>query len=99
VTQVVDHPSLPPDVTVVDHLCDTRSVTNRHKYPACGLRSVPPDRWEAFKRNTKRAGSDRSTEVNEFMRWYNHEPGAKPPTRPPQLLPDEGTHDEQDTLS
>ena len=38
--------------------------------------------WGQFGKNTKRAGADRTTVLRQFMRWYNHEPGAELPQRP-----------------
>ncbi len=38
--------------------------------------------WGPFGEAAKRAGSDRTTVLRQFMRWYSGEPGAELPTRP-----------------
>lgn len=43
---------------------------------------VPLDLWNRFGEAAKRAGSDRSTVLRDFMKWYAHEPGTKMPRRP-----------------
>ena len=67
----------------------------------CGL--VPPDqrkdghtirvpkhqRWDAFVENTGRRDSNPTSVVNQFMAWYNHEPGSVLPQRPPKKTADE----------
>lgn len=43
---------------------------------------VDPDLWERFGVATTADGTDRSTVLRDFMRWYVREPGAKVPKRP-----------------
>lgn len=38
--------------------------------------------WEPFGDNAKRVGEDRSSVLNQFIAWFNREPGAKMPKRP-----------------
>jgi hypothetical protein len=44
---------------------------------------IVPAKWERFGDNTKRQGTDRSEAIRRFMDWYNREPGAELPERPP----------------
>ena len=43
---------------------------------------VPLPRWDRFDAATQEQGTDRSKVINEFIAWYNREPGAKLPKRP-----------------
>jgi len=43
---------------------------------------VAVDRWKRFAQTTAEMNSDRSKVINEFIAWYNREPGAKLPKRP-----------------
>jgi len=43
---------------------------------------VPPDVWDRFGEAAAAAGTDRSTILREFIRWYLRDDGAKPPNRP-----------------
>jgi hypothetical protein len=43
---------------------------------------VDEDRWNQFGETADTAGTDRSKILNEFIAYYNREPGAKPPKRP-----------------
>lgn len=51
------------------------------KTPVRTLRAEKEE-WGPFGSNAKRAGSDRTTVLRQFMRWYNREPGAELPQRP-----------------
>lgn len=44
---------------------------------------IDPERWGQFEKGAAAVGTDRSKVINDFIAWYNHEPGAKRPTRPP----------------
>ena len=44
---------------------------------------VDEAKWERFDQSTKAAGIDRSAAVRAFIDWFNREPGAKIPKRPP----------------
>ena len=41
------------------------------------------DLWDRFGAATKRAGSDRSAVLRQFMAWYVRDVGAALPRRPP----------------
>lgn len=41
--------------------------------------------WVPLQRDAARAGSDCSTVLKEFTRWFTRQPGAKLPKRPPPL--------------
>lgn len=43
---------------------------------------VDEDTWEKFGTRSQAAGTDRSTVLREFIRWYNREPGTRAPKRP-----------------
>lgn len=47
---------------------------------------VPDDEWIPFEQATRamhpEGRSPRAAVLREFMRWYMHRPGAKPPKRP-----------------
>jgi hypothetical protein len=38
--------------------------------------------WVPFGRAAKRAGTDRTSLLRQFMRWYSGQPGAEMPHRP-----------------
>lgn len=42
---------------------------------------IPDPDWEKFEHTAGKR--NRAATVTEFIRWYNREPGAKLPTRPP----------------
>lgn len=43
---------------------------------------MPEDLWTRFGEATAEAGTDRSTVLRDFMRWYLREKEAKVPPRP-----------------
>lgn len=51
---------------------------HRHVYIRSG-----DDSWKPFQANAKRADSDASKVIDQFILWYNRVPGAKLPDRPP----------------
>ena len=67
---------------MVNHPAILETVANQHKHPLRGVRGIPDADWEAFALATKGAGSDRSAEVAEFIRWYIHRAEAELPKRP-----------------
>ena len=40
------------------------------------------DRWDGFRQAAAQSGSDGTKVLNQFMAWFQHEPGAKLPKRP-----------------
>lgn len=58
-------------------------MANMHKEKQRCVRGVPQDDWDTFAVNAARADTDRSALVHTFIRWFNGEPGAELPTRPP----------------
>lgn len=40
-------------------------------------------RWEAADHGARAVGSDRAKVINQLLAWFNREPGAKLPKRPP----------------
>lgn len=51
--------------------------------------------WESLDKAARAAGTDRSSVLREFARWYVHEKGAKMPRRPAQEGPAEAGDDLQ----
>ena len=43
---------------------------------------MPDALWTAAGEAAKRAGTDRSAVIRQFLQWYVREPGAKMPKRP-----------------
>ena len=43
---------------------------------------IEDERWVPFGENAGRVGQDRTSLLNEFVAWFNREPGAKLPKRP-----------------
>jgi antitoxin component of RelBE/YafQ-DinJ toxin-antitoxin module len=43
---------------------------------------VDDELWSSADQATKADGTDRSSVINAFLRWYVREPGAKLPKRP-----------------
>lgn len=54
--------------------------------PARGVR-VPEPRWQQFKQDTDQFGTNPSKAINDFIAWFNYEPGAKRPKRPERTEP------------
>lgn len=46
---------------------------------------IEDDLWAVLERDAARMGSDRSTVLREFARYYTRQPGARMPKRPPPL--------------
>jgi metal-responsive CopG/Arc/MetJ family transcriptional regulator len=46
-----------------------------------GIR-VPEDLWRRFGEQATANGTDRSSLLREWIRWYLHDPDAKAPKRP-----------------
>jgi hypothetical protein len=63
-------------------------VVNQHKQPLRGLRSIPQDTWDAFEQATDRLGTDRSTVVHAFIRWWLGKEDADLPQRTLPSPPD-----------
>lgn len=49
--------------------------------PHAGIR-VPPELWEEFAAVAREQGTDRSTLIRAFIRWYLRKPEATLPKRP-----------------
>jgi hypothetical protein len=43
---------------------------------------VVDELWHRFGEAARAAGTDRSSVLREFIRWYVRDPDAKPPKRP-----------------
>jgi hypothetical protein len=54
------------------------------KTPKHGVR-MPDPRWQRLGDAAEAAGTDRTEVINDFARWYTHEPGAKAVKRPDPL--------------
>lgn len=57
------------------------AVPNSPRTPHRHLR-VDDELWARFSAAVEVAGTDRSTVLRDFMRWYAKQPGAKRPVRP-----------------
>jgi hypothetical protein len=57
-------------------------MVNQHKQSVRGLRSIPQDIWDEFGTATRKAGTDRSSVVHEFIRWWLGKADAELPPRP-----------------
>lgn len=58
-------------------------MANQHKEKLRGIRGVDQQLWDDFEAATRRADSDRSAELRQFMEWYVGRPSARQPIRPP----------------
>ncbi|MDH2425812.1 hypothetical protein [Sphaerisporangium sp. TRM90804] len=57
-------------------------MPNQPRTPKQNMR-IPTDRWKAFANSAAKMATDRTKIVNQFIAWYNREPGAELPHRPP----------------
>jgi hypothetical protein len=55
-------------------------VVNQHSHRLRGIRGIPDETWERYDEAVKRAGTDKSSAVAAFIRWYIHE--SELPERP-----------------
>jgi hypothetical protein len=67
-------------VIVIDTVARVPRPRTGHTFTARAR--VPKERWDRFEETTSEAESDRSKVLNEFIAWYNREPGSKMPRRP-----------------
>lgn len=61
-----------------------RPVPNPENFTPIRSIRVPDATWNPARARAKDQGTDMSKLVREFLDWYNREPGAKLPERPPR---------------
>jgi hypothetical protein len=59
-------------------------MANMHKEKQRCVRGIPQHVWDSFESTARAVDSDRSAVVHAFIRWFNREPGADLPDRPPE---------------